>query len=111
MAKGGAVADEEIEKLGWTVGKTLGEGAFGLVKYVTRKEDGMNAACKIIAKPKTEKEMKTVEMEYHVRGARARGAARGAASAEAPHAPMMQTRAASRGVLTLCCGRVPTRRS
>ena len=60
---------------------------------------------------KTEKEMKTVEMEYHVRGARARGAARGAASAEAPHAPMMQTRAASRGVLTLCCGRVPTRRS
>ena len=50
-AKGGAEADAEIEKLGWTVGKTLGEGAFGLVKLVDRKSDGQQAACKIIAMP------------------------------------------------------------
>ena len=32
--------DAEIATIGWTVGRTLGEGAFGLVKLVTRKSDG-----------------------------------------------------------------------
>jgi serine/threonine protein kinase len=44
-------ADKQIEALGWTVGKTLGQGAFGLVKLVTRPSDGVTAACKIMKKP------------------------------------------------------------
>ena len=40
--------------LDYTFIRGLGEGAFGLVKFVTRKSDGLEAACKIIAKPKVE---------------------------------------------------------
>ena len=46
-----AGADAEIAKLGWTVGKTLGEGSFGLVKFVTKGTQ--SAACKIIMSPLT----------------------------------------------------------
>ena len=59
-------ADAEIERLGWTVGKFLGEGAFGLVKLVARKSDGVTAACKIMAKPTNKEESDTIEMEYKV---------------------------------------------
>ena len=48
-SKAAAEADREIRKQGWTVGKTLGQGAFGLVKLVTK--GNTSAACKIIAKP------------------------------------------------------------
>ena len=65
-AKGGAAVDKEIEALGWTIGRTLGEGAFGLVKLVTRNSDGQEAACKIMAKPKTAKEVKAIAMEYKI---------------------------------------------
>mmetsp|Transcript_6573 Transcript_6573/g.17029 ORF Transcript_6573/g.17029 Transcript_6573/m.17029 type:complete len:393 (+) Transcript_6573:74-1252(+) len=56
----------EIENLGWAIGRDLGEGAFGKVKLVTRKEDGITAACKIIAKPKDLKKMKVIQMEYKI---------------------------------------------
>ena len=65
---------EDIEKAGWDVGKVLGEGAFGKVVFVTRKSDGVSAACKIITKPKEVKKMKLVEMEYKARDAPARRA-------------------------------------
>ena len=52
----------QIRKQGWTVGKTLGQGAFGLVKLVTKANT--SAACKIIAKPKDQAEMAAIEMEY-----------------------------------------------
>ena len=64
--KDSAEADAEITKLGWTVGKTLGEGAFGLVKLVTRNSDGLGAACKIIARPSNLKDMESIEKEYHI---------------------------------------------
>ena len=79
---------EDIEKAGWDVGKVLGEGAFGKVVFVTRKSDGVSAACKIITKPKEVKKMKLVEMEYKARNApvwRARTAC--AACARAPSHP------------------------
>ena len=42
----------DIEKCGWTLGKELGSGHFAKVKLATRVSDGMQAACKIIKKPK-----------------------------------------------------------
>jgi len=59
-------ADAEIVAHGWTVGKVLGEGAFGKVKFVTRASDGQQAACKIIAKPTDLKKMKLIDMEYKI---------------------------------------------
>jgi len=59
-------ADKQIEALGWTVGKTLGQGAFGLVKLVTRPSDGVTAACKIMKKPTTAKDRKLIDMEYKI---------------------------------------------
>ena len=79
---------EDIQNAGWDVGKVLGEGAFGKVVFVTRKSDGVTAACKIITKPKEVKKMKLVEMEYKARNApawRARTAC--AACARAPSHP------------------------
>ena len=58
------VANTQIRKRGWAVGKTLGQGAFGLVKLVTKADT--SAACKIIAKPKDRKEMEAIEMEYWI---------------------------------------------
>ena len=57
----------QIEALGWTVGKKLGEGAFGTVFHVTRKSDGVTAACKVILKPKDIKERQMIETEAKVR--------------------------------------------
>ena len=62
MSDLGLDADKEIKKQGWAVGKTLGQGAFGLVKFVSK--NGKDAACKIIAKPTNQKEMDAIEMEY-----------------------------------------------
>ena len=59
-------ADRAIEKLGWDVGKTLGEGAFGLVKLVTRRSDGVSAACKIMATPEDEEEREIIENELNI---------------------------------------------
>ena len=59
-----AGADAEIAKLGWTVGKTLGEGSFGLVKFVTKGQQ--SAACKIIAKPSDQAEMDAIELEWKI---------------------------------------------
>ena len=57
-----AAADGEIRGLGWEVGRFLGEGAFGVVKLVTRKSDGLRAACKIMPKPKDQDELLAVEV-------------------------------------------------
>ena len=58
--------DAEIATIGWTVGRTLGEGAFGLVKLVTRKSDGVSAACKIMAKPKSKEQQAEIDNEYKI---------------------------------------------
>ena len=64
--KGGAEADAAIVEQGWEIGKTLGEGAFGLVKFVTRKSDGVKAACKIMAKPTSAEEAESIEVEHRI---------------------------------------------
>mmetsp|Transcript_20702 Transcript_20702/g.42083 ORF Transcript_20702/g.42083 Transcript_20702/m.42083 type:complete len:326 (-) Transcript_20702:532-1509(-) len=57
---------EDIEKCGWVLGKELGSGHFAKVKKVTRKSDGLEAACKIIKKPRDLKKRKMVEVEERI---------------------------------------------
>ena len=45
-------AADDLDQMGWTLGKELGAGHFAKVKLVTRKTDGQLAACKIIKKPR-----------------------------------------------------------
>jgi len=66
LCKSGEEAETEIVRHGWTVGKTLGEGAFGLVKQVTRKKDGVVAACKIMSRPTTAAERESIELESKI---------------------------------------------
>ena len=59
-------ANATIERMGWSVGRLLGEGAFGKVFLVRRRSDGVEAACKIIVKPRDLKSLKTLHLEYKV---------------------------------------------
>ena len=52
--------------MGWTLGKELGSGHFAKVKLVTRDSDGMQAACKIIKKPKDLKKKEMVAIEHKI---------------------------------------------
>ena len=52
--------------MGWNLGKELGSGHFAKVYLVTRKTDGVEAACKIIKKPKELKKRALVAMEHKI---------------------------------------------
>ena len=60
------VCAADMESMGWTLGKELGSGHFAKVYLVTRKTDGVEAACKIIKKPKELKKRALVAMEHKI---------------------------------------------
>jgi len=57
---------KDMDSMGWTLGKELGSGHFAKVYLVTRKADGVTAACKIIKKPKELKKRALVAMEHKI---------------------------------------------
>ena len=57
---------KEIESQGWSVGKVLGQGAFGKVMLVTRNSDKQQAAVKIVKKPNSMSKMELVKTEAKI---------------------------------------------
>jgi len=62
----GGADDDLMKAKGWTLGKELGSGHFAKVRLATRDSDGMQAALKIIKKPKELKKQVTVENEKKI---------------------------------------------
>jgi len=57
---------KEIESQGWSVGKVLGQGAFGKVMLVTRTSDKQQAAVKVVKKPNSMSKMELVKTEAKI---------------------------------------------
>jgi len=47
---------------GYEIGRTLGEGAFAVVKHATHVKSGQQYACKLVQKDRTDKEMFAIEV-------------------------------------------------
>ena len=62
-----ATLEKDMESMGWSINlKELGSGHFAKVYLVTRKTDGVKAACKVIKKPKELKKRQLVAMEHKI---------------------------------------------